>query len=227
MSVAVSGVVWKSGPYERNQRFVLLAIADNASDEGYAFPLVSTIADKCVMTPRNVLRILKILADDGWISISVSPKNHKANAYQINLAKVSGDKMSRDKLGSSQVTNSTFSGDKPGITILSNVINRQSNVRQAKPATSQIELPKWLDQEIWEGHLEVRTARRAPKTPRAFAGIIKRLEAFRVESFDPNKILENSNLSGWVNVYKPRFGDDAQAEVKPLTIAEKMRRDGF
>jgi hypothetical protein len=117
MSVRISGRVWAHGPRERNARFVLLAIADFASDDGVAWPYVATIAERCVMTPRNVLRALKMLAKDGWISIEANPKNYKANAYQINLGKLSDDKLSdeelsRDKTGASHVTNRTVSCDK-------------------------------------------------------------------------------------------------------------------
>jgi hypothetical protein len=140
MCVFVSASVWKNGPVNQNQRFVLLAIADNADKEGFAFPYVETIAKKCVMTPRNVLRVLKMLVESGWISIvKRNPQSYKANAYQINLAMLSGDKASSDKMsgddmshdiaGSSKVTNTTPSGDIAGIPILKNVINRHGNVK--------------------------------------------------------------------------------------------------
>jgi hypothetical protein len=46
MSVRVSGLIWRIGPQDRAQRVVLLAIADNANDDGYCLSR-SSIPARC------------------------------------------------------------------------------------------------------------------------------------------------------------------------------------
>jgi hypothetical protein len=69
MSAKLMGMVFEAGPAEATQRFVLLAIADNCDDSGFAYPGVDLLAAKSCQTQRNVLRILQALEADGWMLI--------------------------------------------------------------------------------------------------------------------------------------------------------------
>lgn len=222
MSIKISARVWEYGPPVRNQRYVLLAIADNANDEGFAFPLVETIAKKSLFTPRNALRVIKTLVAGEWMSVEASPKNHKANGYQINLQKLSGENLSHDKSGTPQVTNSTFSGDKSSIPILinrhepslepstpaaANPKPKTARSSSAKNAVPPYAPPAWIDSEIWAAYLEVREHKRAVMTLKAFKGIVRRLDEFRARGHDPNAILATSARSSWIDVYAPKPGD--------------------
>ncbi len=51
---------WRQ-PLTSTQRFVLLALADAADDNGACWPSVSTLADRCVMSTRTVQRALQDL----------------------------------------------------------------------------------------------------------------------------------------------------------------------
>lgn len=96
MSIRLCDAVWKRGPKNRAQRTVLLTIADYASHEGFAFPLVQSIARKCAYTERHVRRILSQLEAENWLMIKTNPKNYKAHIYEINIAKLSPDILSAD-----------------------------------------------------------------------------------------------------------------------------------
>ena len=90
MSAKLMGMVFEAGPAEATQRFVLLAIADNCDDSGFAYPGVDLLAAKSCQTERNVLRILQALEGDGWLVIKRRSWGVKkrGNSYQLNLARL-------------------------------------------------------------------------------------------------------------------------------------------
>lgn len=96
MSVRVMNQVFQAGPADMAERFVMLAIADNADDAGFAFPGVETIAGKSCQSVRNTLRVLKQLEKSGWLMIKrrcQGPKK-QGNGYQLNMAMMRGDSVS-------------------------------------------------------------------------------------------------------------------------------------
>ena len=99
------------------QLLVLLAIANHANDEGYCWPSVETLAAKTRYTERHVVRVIQALEHDGWLQIN--RQRGKFNRYAIDLKRLlkmsrdgmSGDILSGDIRGQSQVTSATGSGD--------------------------------------------------------------------------------------------------------------------
>ena len=106
MSVKVMSAVWDNGPADATQRFVLLALADNASDDGgNAYPSIATIAQKCAMSERTVIRALAALVKDGYLERR--RRKDISNMYQIVIARLVGDRLSpavSDNLSPTQVT---------------------------------------------------------------------------------------------------------------------------
>ena len=82
----------------------------------------------------------------------------------------------------------------------------ESEQNQKKTTASQItfELPSWINQETWEVYLEVRSSKKAAKTPRAWNMVVKQLAEFRAKGHNPNSILETSIRSNWIDVYEPQ-----------------------
>lgn len=83
MSVKLMTQVWDSGPADPTERFVLLALADIADEDGKCWPSVGRIADRCCMSERNARRILRKLEDAGWIAIKTQPGRNQTNLYKI------------------------------------------------------------------------------------------------------------------------------------------------
>lgn len=205
------------------QKLVLILLADrHNADTGVCFPSIKRVARDAGMSEKSVRRAVGELIDKKFISARQRKDGDTflSNEYLFHFK--TGGVLPQRQGGTPPQTIGVLP-ERPTNQVSKNQVIES---KQAKPAPSQIELPKWLDKEIWAGHLEVRVSRRAPRTPRSLGGIIKQLELFRTEGLDANAILETSNRSGWVDVYRPK-DRDAQPEVKPLTIAEKMRRDGF
>lgn len=87
MSAKLSGLIWEAGPKERMLRFVLLAIADNANDDGYAYPGVESLADKCLFTQRYVISSIQKLEESGWLRVDRKARNG-GNEYYIDVDKL-------------------------------------------------------------------------------------------------------------------------------------------
>lgn len=69
MSTRVSNWVWHHAPVKSGELVVLLALADNAHDDGGgAYPTVPTIASKARLSERQVQRCLRSLVAGGLIS---------------------------------------------------------------------------------------------------------------------------------------------------------------
>lgn len=88
MSIELMTGVWKHGPQNIGERLVLLSLADQANDEGYCWPSMDTIASRCCMSRPGVARIIKRLAEDGWLRIERRVRKHGgfgSNGYWLNL----------------------------------------------------------------------------------------------------------------------------------------------
>lgn len=83
MSLDVLTAIWRDPPCKGGDLLCLLAIADNADENGYAWPSVETIARKAAMGERGAQKCLKNLAQMGLIRIEVGGGRSKTNAYQI------------------------------------------------------------------------------------------------------------------------------------------------
>ena len=60
---------FEQSPTEGSERLVLLALADNANDEGVCWPSLNTIARKCSLERRSVIRLVAQLVDKGLLTV--------------------------------------------------------------------------------------------------------------------------------------------------------------
>jgi hypothetical protein len=81
MSVHVSSYIWKNCQATIAQKLVLVKLADNCNDEGYAFPSVATIARECCMSERYVQKIIKQLIASGELNVDVQSGKKTPNGY--------------------------------------------------------------------------------------------------------------------------------------------------
>ncbi|SDK54558.1 Helix-turn-helix domain-containing protein [Actinopolyspora mzabensis] len=83
MSIKVMTWVWDNSPTKGTELLMLLAIADNAADDGAnAFPSISTLARKTRLDERTVQRILRKLSDQGQLHID-KRGGREANRYTL------------------------------------------------------------------------------------------------------------------------------------------------
>lgn len=89
MSIRIMSAVWEKGPAKQSERFVLLALADYANDQGECWPSLDGVAARVCMDVRSVRRILRRLEADGWLETQVGGGRSGCNSYRINPDPVS------------------------------------------------------------------------------------------------------------------------------------------
>jgi len=83
-----------------------------------------------------------------------------------------------------------------------------------------IELPAWIDSNLWHDYLEMRKKIRKPATLRAQELVIKKLDELRAEDQDPNRVLEQSIENSWQGVFPLKPLDAISGYQKPLRASQ-------
>ena len=137
---ALTWVLYESKS-EGNARLVMLALADNADEEGACWPAIPTIAHKARVSERTVQRCLRELAESGELVVAIGGGGRASNHYQLVMS--SGDNLS--PLEEPRGDNLTplkgprgDSSDTPGVTAVSPEPSKNRK-RESKAATP---LPK-------------------------------------------------------------------------------------
>lgn len=87
MSIALMTEVWKLD-LQAPRKMVLLALADNANDEGTnCYPSVGTIVEKCSMSERTVQGHLQALEETGLIQRK--ERSGRSTHYTLNVERIS------------------------------------------------------------------------------------------------------------------------------------------
>ena len=74
--------VWAARGLSSAERVVLLAMADHADDAGKCWPAMGTLASKCEMTDRGVRKIVRRLAERGFLATELS-RGSKSSTYLV------------------------------------------------------------------------------------------------------------------------------------------------
>lgn len=73
MSIKLMNAVWSEPTTSGSKRLILLALADNANDEGCCWPSLETIARKCNLSRRYVIDVIGELERDGLLVKTIRP----------------------------------------------------------------------------------------------------------------------------------------------------------
>lgn len=100
MSIALMTEVWKLD-LQAPRKMVLLALADNANDEGTnCYPSVGTIVEKCSMSERTVQGHLQALEETGLIQRK--ERSGRSTHYTLNVERISELALARKREKASQ-----------------------------------------------------------------------------------------------------------------------------
>jgi helix-turn-helix protein len=86
MSIAIMTQVWQRSQHKGSELLLLLALADNANDQGVAYPSRRTLAKKTRMSDRHVKRLVQVLIRSGELVVHFGSGPRGCNEYQITLA---------------------------------------------------------------------------------------------------------------------------------------------
>jgi DnaD/phage-associated family protein len=94
MSIDAMKLVWEHSKQTATPRLVMLALADNANSDGFAWPGFKTIAEMCNCSERQVSRIVAELEAAGelYVERGVGRKNYTRYLLTLN---VTADQLSR------------------------------------------------------------------------------------------------------------------------------------
>lgn len=88
MSIKVITHVWEQSKQKGSALLMMLAIADNANDEGEAWPSLKTLAHKTRMSKRNAQMVIKKLEESGELAVKErreKDSDNETNLFTINV----------------------------------------------------------------------------------------------------------------------------------------------
>lgn len=88
MSIGLISAVFRTDlPAQR--KLILIALADNANDDGYCWPSQATIGAKASISPRNLRTHIQVLESEGWLQVvSLGNGRGRATEYMLNTARL-------------------------------------------------------------------------------------------------------------------------------------------
>jgi DNA-binding transcriptional ArsR family regulator len=226
MSIALMTMVWKTS-LPSGQKMVLLALCDNANDQGECYPSVTMLAEKCSMGERTVQQHIADLEAAGIVTREM--RTGRSTMYHINPRKIctpaksAPPQISHPTPADSappppQISHPTPADSAP-ITINEPSIESSRNrQRRAKPVA--IALPDWLPPDVWQSWVEYRKSIKAPLTDKAATLCLAKLMKLREAGQDPVAVIDQSIMSGkWTGLF-PVKDDLSQQSHAPKRSSE-------
>jgi hypothetical protein len=93
MSIRMMTQVWDQSQHKGSELLLLLAIADNANDQGVAYPSVRTLAKKTRLHPHHVKKLLRVLEASGELVTHIGTGPRGCNEYEIKLSTGEGSNL--------------------------------------------------------------------------------------------------------------------------------------
>jgi len=99
-----------------------------------------------------------------------------------------------------------------------NAEDKERNIKKKEIfEISDFPIPDFVDRETWNAYVQMREKIKKPITSEFTAKIIlKRLEEFKNQGNDVNKVIEQSIISNWVNVYPIQHKEGKADGQKPV-----------
>lgn len=111
MSVRMMSLVWERSDLQGTKLLALLAIADNANDEGYAWPGQDYLAAKTRQSDRNVRRVLDAVIQSGELELDEKGTFGRSNRYRIVAERLEANE---PKMSSLATAKADIQGDSGG-----------------------------------------------------------------------------------------------------------------
>jgi hypothetical protein len=79
-----------------------------------------------------------------------------------------------------------------------------SSPKPVRTSNKDINIPAFVDQELWKEFLAMRKKLRAVNSDRAINALLNKIEKFHADGIDVNQLIENSVVNSWKDIYPPR-----------------------
>lgn len=225
--MSVEAITWALAQQIKpsSMKFVLVALANCASSDSWkAYPSVQYLADATGQDRKTVLANISKLKDLGVLEDTGERKGgtNQVIVYRLNCTEIGTVKQSQKRNSTENGTVPFFRGKSTVFpykqsqnsletvpkTVHGTVINHQGTViepsnRRAKKKTVDVEIPEWLDKQLWQSWIDHRKQMRKPMTEKAVEISVKRLNEFRARGHTPKQVIELAIERGWVGLFEP------------------------
>lgn len=213
MSIALMTLAWKAD-CASGKKMVLLALCDNANDQGECYPSVSMLATKCSMSERSVFKHIAELESDG--AIRRENRNGRSTIYHLDHCKFCTPANSAP-MQPLHPTPATVSP--PPLQILhptpANSAPITINEPSIEPSSNQIQKPVGVSDGVWQDFKSLRKEKKAKLTKTALDAIER--EAAKA-GWTLEAALSESCARGWTG-----FKAAWVADKPPTRQAESFR----
>lgn len=223
-------------------KIVLLALADNANDEGDCWPSIATLAAKCGMDRTTVLRAIKRLEAAQHISKHSSPGRSTNYRIHPSLSATSGFPppvaQSDHTSGAAplpvvDVRHPTSGRPPPPYrTVIEPSIEPSLNRQRARAKASKPEKPKSeeppppnLNVEAWHRWEQYRREIRKAIKPASKLAAQRKLAGFGV---DQEAVVEQSIANGWQGLFELKSNGAASPPAyRPAKSADELEAEAL
>ncbi|SNT07175.1 Helix-turn-helix domain-containing protein [Sphingomonas laterariae] len=196
MSIRIMSAVWglKLGD---SDKLVLLALADQANDDGVCWPSMASLAAKCSKSDRTVQAAIKSLVESGHLSRLERPG--KGVRYTVHPRSDCTPEAASPPKGTTSTPEAA--SDKPSRTITSQKTTSSSKARARKSGGEAFAVPDWIPADAWSGWLEMRRQNGKRPTRRALELAIEELRKLADAGHPPGAVLDQSTLRQWTGLF--------------------------
>ena len=218
MSIQLMTLAWKSD-FATGPKMVLLALCDNANDQGECYPSIPMLAEKCSIGRATIFEHLDKLEKSGCITKHT--RSGRSTIYKVDPSRfqtrpesrpVQISDSARPDFGRSPVQISDSTRPESGhITIKEPSIESSIESKATRKNKKQIvvesqqtnfELPDWIDKKHWAAwHMHPKRQKlKAEQMQLA----VDQLAAWRDAGVDHALALKNSATNGWQGLFEPQ-----------------------
>jgi len=204
MPVKVMTTVWELS-LQSDLKFVLLALADIANDQGgNLFPSIRHIAGKVSKSERQTQRSMKELIDMGMVKVIGNEHGGKQGTtrhYSICLEALARHNTNGGDI-MTPVSPMTLTHD-VGVTQTVNNHEYISLKNKQKEKQTEQALPEFLPKKSWQEFIEHRRQMKKPMTSLAIEKLLKRLGEYHQQGYDVVAMIDTAIERQWLTLYPP------------------------
>lgn len=170
MSVRWVNYIWEQAELQGSELLCALALADHTDAHGRCHPEVASIASKIRLEVRQTQRLLRVLADKGYLTIEHRPGRGRTSHFQMLKKGVANDTFSEVNdaihdtlLTEKPVTDDTFSAEIPVVGdtfstlkgVADDTFSDAENAKRVSPVTSP-PTPPYKENHLKQTHTAAR-----------------------------------------------------------------------
>lgn len=193
-------LAWSAVVGDHTDKLVLLALADNANDQGECYPSLTSIASRCEVHRATVVRSIQALESAGHISRHVRPGRN--TVYMVHPSQSATSRTELPVAGSDQsqrATNPSQRATSPPSPITpSPSENRHKPSKRARVTVPDEPPPSNLNVEAWHRWEQYRKQIRKPIHPASKPSAQRKLAGFGT---DQAAVVEQSIANTWQGLF--------------------------